>query len=52
MRRPERLNDLLLYLSGRDSFRLGDLMSRYGVSRSTAIRDVAALQELGMPLYT
>lgn len=49
MKRAERLNDLLLWLDGRNSFLLRDLCDRYSVSRSTALRDVGALQELGVP---
>ena len=52
MRKSERLNDLLLYLSGKNTFHLKDIMERYGVSRSSAIRDIRSLEQIGMPIYS
>lgn len=52
MRKSERLNDLLLYLSGKNTFNLKDIMERYGVSRSSAIRDIRSLEQIGMPIYS
>lgn len=51
MKKAERLNDMLLFLSDKSTFNLKDLMQRYGISRSSALRDIQALEELGMPLY-
>ena len=52
MNKSERLNDMIRYLSGKNSFRLRDLMERYSISRSSALRDVRALEELGLPIFT
>ncbi len=52
MNKSERLNDMIRYLSGKNSFRLCDLMERYSISRSSALRDVRALEELGLPIFT
>lgn len=52
MRKSERLNDLLLYLSSKNTFHLKDLMERYGISRSSAIRDIRSLEQIGMPIYS
>ena len=52
MNKSERLNDMIRYLSGKNTFRLRDLMERYSISRSSALRDVRALEELGLPIFT
>lgn len=52
MQRSERLNDMMVFLNGRDSFHLRDLMEQYDISKSTALRDVNALERIGMPIYT
>ena len=52
MNKSERLNDMIRYLSGKNSFQLRDLMERYSISRSSALRDVRALEELGLPIFT
>jgi len=52
MRKSERLNDLLLFLNGKKAFHLKDIMDRYGISKSSAIRDVRSLEQIGMPVYS
>ena len=52
MQKTQRIHDLLLYLNDRATFQLKDLMNRYDISRSTAIRDVQSLERLGMPIYS
>lgn len=52
MHKSERLNDMMRYLAGKDHFNLRDLMEKYGISRSSALRDVRALEELGMPIFS
>ncbi len=52
MKKAERLADMMIYLNDKNAFQLGQLMRRYGISRSTALRDVRALEEIGMPLYS
>lgn len=51
MRKSERLQDMLQYINEKKQFNLKDLMEEYDISRSTAIRDVQALEMLGMPIY-
>ncbi|WP_175074752.1 YafY family protein [Terribacillus sp. AE2B 122] len=51
MRKSERLQDMLQYINEKKQFNLKDLMEKYSTSRSTAIRDVQALEMLGMPIY-
>ena len=52
MNKSERLNDMMLYLNGKNYFNLKDLMIRYQISKSTALRDVEALENIGMPIYS
>ncbi|WP_046227970.1 helix-turn-helix transcriptional regulator [Paenibacillus dauci] len=51
MKKSERLNDMIRYLNGREFFNLSDLMKTYHISKSTALRDIHSLEQLGMPLY-
>lgn len=51
MNKAERMQDMIRYLSDRHSFNLSDLMNKYGISKSTALRDIASLEAMGMPLY-
>ncbi|MFV0411884.1 MAG: helix-turn-helix transcriptional regulator [Oscillospiraceae bacterium] len=52
MKKTERLHDMLLYLNDKKSFNLKNIMGRYSVSKSTALRDVQSLEEMGMPIYS
>ncbi|AWB43892.1 transcriptional regulator [Paenibacillus sp. CAA11] len=51
MKKSERLNDMIRYLNNREFFNLKDLMEQYHISKSTALRDIGSLEELGMPIY-
>lgn len=51
MKKSERLNDMIRYLNGREFFNLTDLMTTYSISKSTALRDVHSLEQLGMPIF-
>ncbi|MDO7907522.1 YafY family protein [Paenibacillus sp. JX-17] len=51
MKKSERLHDMMRYLNNREFFNLNDLMQRYHISKSTALRDIASLEQLGMPIY-
>ncbi|MBE9915690.1 YafY family transcriptional regulator [Paenibacillus donghaensis] len=51
MKKSERLNDMIRYLNGREFFNLSDLMDKYNISKSTALRDISSLEELGMPIF-
>jgi predicted DNA-binding transcriptional regulator YafY len=52
MKKSERLNDMIRYLNGREFFNLGDLMDKYNISKSTALRDISSLEQLGMPIFS
>lgn len=51
MKKSERLNDMIRYLNKREFFNLQDLMAEYDISKSTALRDLSSLEQLGMPIY-
>jgi len=51
MDKSERLNDMIRYLNGQEFFNLHDLMEKYRISKSTALRDIASLERLGMPIF-
>lgn len=52
MNKSERLQDMMLFLNDKNSFNLRDLMNKYEISKSTALRDIASLEKIGMPIYT
>ncbi|MBO0440126.1 helix-turn-helix transcriptional regulator [Candidatus Enterococcus ikei] len=52
MKKAERINDMILFLADKNSFNLKELMERYRVSKSTALRDVQSLEEIGLPIYS
>lgn len=52
MNKSERLNDMMIYLNDKNSFNLKDLMNKYCISKSTALRDLQSLEEIGMPIYS
>lgn len=52
MNKSERLNDMMLFLNDKDSFNLRDLMDKYDISKSTALRDMESLERIGMPIYS
>ncbi|MCJ8011024.1 YafY family transcriptional regulator [Paenibacillus sp. KQZ6P-2] len=52
MKKSERLNDMIRYLNGREFFNLNDLMEKYNISKSTALRDISSLEQLGMPIFS
>lgn len=51
MEKSTRLNQELIFLSERSTFNLQDLMTEFKISRSTALRDITALESLGLALY-
>lgn len=51
MNKSERLNDMIRYLNGREYFNLQDLMEKYQISKSTALRDIQTLEKMGMPIF-
>lgn len=50
MTRTARVNTMMRYINNRQFFTIAELMAQFHVSRSTAIRDLNSIQELGMPL--
>ena len=52
MKKSERLNSMLRYLSDKKHFNLSDLMTQYGISKSTALRDIDSLEEIGLSFYS
>lgn len=52
MNKSERLNDMMLFLKDKNSFNLRDLMDKYDISKSTALRDIESLERIGMPIYS
>ena len=52
MNKSQRLNDMMIYLNDKKSFNLKNIMDRYSISKSTALRDIQSLEELGMPIYS
>lgn len=50
--KSERINQELLFLSGKTHFNLSDIMKQFNISKSTALRDMQVLERLGVPLYT
>lgn len=52
MKKSERLNCMLGFLSDKQQFHISDLMREYDISKSTALRDIASLEEMGLSLYS
>ncbi|MBO0422394.1 helix-turn-helix transcriptional regulator [Enterococcus plantarum] len=52
MKKAERINDMILFLADRNSFNLKELIERYQISKSTALRDIQSLEEIGLPIYS
>lgn len=52
MKKSTRLNHMMTFINENPEFNLNDLMKDFNISRSTAIRDIKDLEELGVPLYS
>lgn len=52
MNKNERLIQQMIYINARKQFNLSDLIETFHISRSTALRDISSLEELGVPLYS
>lgn len=52
MNKSERLNDMMLFLNDKNSFNLKHIIEKYAISKSTALRDIQSLEEIGMPIYS
>jgi len=51
MKKAERLNAMQRYAYRKRRFTLRELMDEFEISRSTAIRSIQSLEELGLPLF-
>ena len=52
MNKSERLHDMMIYLNNRNYFNLSDLMEKYNISKSTALRDIQSLENIGIPIFS
>ncbi|KJW13380.1 helix-turn-helix transcriptional regulator [Levilactobacillus spicheri] len=52
MTKFERLNQELIFLSYKTGFHVQDLMDEFHISKRTALRDITALEGLGLTFYT
>ncbi|WP_070000970.1 helix-turn-helix transcriptional regulator [Cellulosilyticum sp. I15G10I2] len=52
MGKTERINNIMIYLKDKNYFNLKDIMDRYNISKSTALRDIRSLEEIGMPIFS
>jgi len=52
MNKTTRINTEMRYINNRQQFTISELMTEFQISRSTAARDLAMIQELGMPLIS
>ena len=52
MNKSERLHDMMIYLNNKNYFNLSDLMEKYNISKSTALRDIQSLETIGMPIFS
>lgn len=51
MKKSERLNQELIFLSDKYSFQLKDLETEFGISKRTALRDIEELESMGLAFY-
>lgn len=51
MKKDVRLTKELYFINNRVKFNLRDLMEEFSISKSTALRDISSLEEIGVPLY-
>lgn len=50
MNKTSRINTMMRYINNRQFFTIRELTEAFNISRSTAIRDLREISELGMPL--
>lgn len=51
MKKSERINRMLRFINQKQQFTLQDLMDEFQISKRTALRDIAVLEEIGAPIY-
>ncbi|WP_261722280.1 helix-turn-helix transcriptional regulator [Weissella cibaria] len=52
MAKFKRINNMMRYINNRQQFTLSELMAEFDISRSTAIRDIREIEDLGVPLVS
>lgn len=52
MKKSERLNQELIYLSDKKIFHLKEIEDQFSISERTALRDITDLERLGLSFYT
>ena len=52
MKKTIRLYNLIEFCNNNRNFKLKDVMEEFNISKSTALRDIKDIQELGVPLYS
>ncbi|HJA27912.1 MAG TPA: WYL domain-containing protein [Candidatus Limosilactobacillus intestinigallinarum] len=52
MKKSERLVQEISYLDNHHHFNLKDLIHEFGISKRTALRDLLALEEMGLAIYS
>ncbi|WP_461671266.1 helix-turn-helix transcriptional regulator, partial [Mycobacterium tuberculosis] len=52
MKKYESLYKIMSYAYHHDRFTLRDLMTEFSISKSTALRYVKSLEDIGVPLYS
>ncbi len=50
MKKVERINIIMRYINNRSHFTISEIMREFDISRSTAIRDIAEIEAMGVPL--
>ena len=50
MKKVERINIIMRYINNRTHFTITEIMREFNISRSTAIRDIKEIENMGMPL--
>lgn len=50
MKKVERINVMMRYINNRAHFTISEIMREFNISRSTAIRDIREIEDMGMPL--
>ncbi|MGM7637192.1 helix-turn-helix transcriptional regulator [Bacillus sp. Hm123] len=51
MKKSERIHQMLRFINQKQHFTLQDLMHEFQISKRTALRDIASLEEIGAPIY-
>lgn len=50
MKKTERINTMMRYINNRAHFTISEIMTEFAISRSTAIRDLREIEQMGLPL--